>query len=129
MNIENNIDIGIEKLIQTENVDFLDFGCSDGASLLFGQKILGGKKGLGIDTSSKKVKNAGEKNLLAVLYDIKKLPNKKKQRQVSLKIITTTYLNIRGFSPLLHYEFGFVFYECKHISNLDDTFLKRETKT
>lgn len=76
-NATNNIQDDIKKLVQTEKIDFFDFGCSNGDSLLFGTNILGGHKGLGIDINNDKILSTREKNLLAINYDIKKLPNKK----------------------------------------------------
>jgi glycosyltransferase involved in cell wall biosynthesis len=62
--VKSTINIDIEKIIQDEKNDFLDFGCSNGESLLYG------KKGLEIDIDSKKVDETVKQNLLAILYDI-----------------------------------------------------------
>lgn len=41
--------------IQLSEFDFCDFGCSNGGSIKFGQEILGGKKGFGVDIDPQKV--------------------------------------------------------------------------
>lgn len=41
--------------IQIGEFDFCDFGYSNGGSIKFGQEILGGKKGFGIDIDPKKI--------------------------------------------------------------------------
>ena len=43
------------RAIDISQYDFLDFGCSTGGSMRFGQQRLGGKRGLGIDIDEQKV--------------------------------------------------------------------------
>lgn len=44
--------------INFDDYDFLDFGCSAGKSIIFGQNKFGGKRGIGIDIDLEKVKQA-----------------------------------------------------------------------
>ena len=67
----------IEDFIYSEDVDFLDFGSSWGGSLKFGVEVLGGKKGLGIDVNQKRVDSANESGVLAINFDIHKIPDVK----------------------------------------------------
>lgn len=46
------------KSLNIDEYDFVDFGCSTGRSLSFGEKKLGGKRGIGIDIDIEKVKRA-----------------------------------------------------------------------
>lgn len=63
--------------ILNNKIDFLDFGCSNGGSLKWGQRVLGGKEGLGIDIAPKKIATAREAGWRAILYDIQKIPDRK----------------------------------------------------
>jgi hypothetical protein len=58
-------------------IDFLDFGCSSGNSLKLGQSVLGGREGLGIDRSPKKITQARESGLRAIVFDIDQIPDRK----------------------------------------------------
>ncbi len=56
-----------------EETDFLDFGCSDGRSILLGQTLFAGGKGVGVDVSADKVKAAQAAGFDAIEADITKL--------------------------------------------------------
>jgi SAM-dependent methyltransferase len=68
--------------IQARGIDFLDFGCSSGGSLKFGESKLGGTRGLGIDISPSKVEAARDAGYDAAVLDIKTLPDEKLVRFV-----------------------------------------------
>jgi SAM-dependent methyltransferase len=63
--------------IVENKIDFLDFGCSSGNSLKWGKSVLGGEEGLGIDNSPKKVAQAREAGLRAMVFDINRIPDLK----------------------------------------------------
>lgn len=62
------------RLIKERGIDFLDFGCSRGASIKWGRKMFGGHRGLGIDVSEPKVRAAAAAGHDAILFDINNLP-------------------------------------------------------
>jgi len=59
--------------LRAGSFDFLDFGCSNGGSIAFAQKYLGGVRGLGIDIDPKKIESALTNGFEAIQYDILKL--------------------------------------------------------
>ena len=65
------------RYIKDNGVDFFDFGCGDGVSLELAQRVLGGREGLGIDISPKKIAQAREAGWRAILFDINKIPDHK----------------------------------------------------
>ena len=66
--------IDFENLVKSQCYDFLDFGCSKGASLEWASKVLGGSKGLGIDIDSRKVEQTVSKGFDACEFDILQIP-------------------------------------------------------
>lgn len=60
-------------LIQKENADFIDFGCSSGGSLDYATRIFDGKKGLGIDLQEKNVEKTKAAGYLALQGDLTKI--------------------------------------------------------
>lgn len=62
------------------DLDFFDFGCSDGANIHYIQRLDPAMRGLGIDIDQKKVDKATAKGFRAINFDILKLP---RQKQVS----------------------------------------------
>lgn len=68
-------DFSFAALIKIAGFDHIDFGCSKGGSLLFAQRRLGGRKGLGIDVRESKVKATRAAGFAAVTYDIHKIPD------------------------------------------------------
>ena len=69
--------LNIQQVVDKHQVDFFDFGCSNGGSLIFGVQRLGGNRGLGIDIDLKKLEEVKKRGLLGLQYDIKDIPNKK----------------------------------------------------
>ncbi len=65
------------RYVEGNKIDFLDFGCSDGASLRWAKTALGGREGLGIDNSAKKIALAREAGLRAIAFDIDRIPDRK----------------------------------------------------
>ena len=65
------------RYVKDNGIDFFDFGCGAGVRLEFGQRVLGGKEGLGIDVSPKKIAQAREAGWRAMLFDIDKIPDHK----------------------------------------------------
>lgn len=63
--------------VRAGEFDFLDFGCSRGGSIEWAKKLLGGKKGLGIDIAAAKVKEAREAGHNAINFDLMKIPPRK----------------------------------------------------
>lgn len=53
--------------------DFVDLGCSTGGSLKYGQKILGGERGLGIDIDPRKVERTRQQGFDAEVMDATQL--------------------------------------------------------
>lgn len=69
----------LEKLIDNEDIDFIDFGCSEGGSIDHAQRILDGKTGVGIDLQMRNIKTARENGYFAFqgdLTEIKPIKNK-----------------------------------------------------
>jgi len=66
--------------VEAGGYDFIDFGCSKGASIDWGMTVLGGNRGLGIDISPDKVAAAREAGFDAIEYDLLKIPTKKMVR-------------------------------------------------
>ena len=75
--------IGI-KMINTNNIDFVDFGCSDGANISRILAVDSTLKGLGIDIDESKLKKAKENGFNVVNFDILKLPNQKLVKFVTM---------------------------------------------
>ena len=69
--------IELDQLIKFYGYDFLDFGCSKGASLEWACKVLGGLKGLGIDIDSRKVNLTVSKGFDACEFDILRISDRK----------------------------------------------------
>ena len=59
----------IDAIIREHSVDFVDLGCSKGGSLKWAMDHLGGRRGLGIDKSAKKVALARERGMTAIVAD------------------------------------------------------------
>jgi len=57
-------------IINLKPFDFLDFGCSNGGSIEYAKKELGGRKGLGLDIDSKKVSKARRLGYSAKISDL-----------------------------------------------------------
>jgi len=72
------------KYVTDNRIDFLDFGCSEGGSLKWAKRVLGGKEGLGIDNSPKKIAQAREAGWRAIVFDIKDIPDRKLVRFTTL---------------------------------------------
>ncbi len=53
--------------------DFIDFGCSNGGSLIFGHDRLGGERGFGIDLSPSKIEQARAAGFQACVADARQL--------------------------------------------------------
>lgn len=70
------------RLIRGGEFDFIDFGCSKGGSLLFGQQAFGGKRGLGIDCEESKVELTRNAGFEAVNFNIHDIPDEKLVRFV-----------------------------------------------
>jgi len=70
------------KLVLNNGYDFMDFGCSKGGSLLFGEQGLGGIKGLGIDCEQSKVDLTRAAGFDAVKFNIHDIADKKVVRFV-----------------------------------------------
>lgn len=79
----NNAD-EFTSLIKEGEFDYIDFGCSKGGSLLFGQQAFNGKRGLGIDCDQSKVELTREAGFDAVRFNIHNLPDEKLVRFVVL---------------------------------------------
>jgi SAM-dependent methyltransferase len=58
------------QVLQSNNYDFFDFGCSEGGSYEFAQKRLGAKTGIGLDINPKKVRKARERGFEAYEQDV-----------------------------------------------------------
>ena len=80
-----------ERLVKSHGYDFLDFGCSKGASLEWACKVLGGFKGLGIDIDSRKVELTVSKGFDACEFDILQITNIK---QVDFVVLSHILENI-----------------------------------
>jgi hypothetical protein len=76
------MDNNIKNLLQSLNIDHLDFGCSKGGSLAFARKHLGGNQGLGIDIDNAKVQETRAAGFHALNYDILEIPNEQLVRFV-----------------------------------------------
>lgn len=63
----------IGKIIKEGGYDFLDFGCSKGASLRYGIEKLGGKRGLGLDIDPRKVEQTVNNGFDAIVADVTEL--------------------------------------------------------
>lgn len=63
----------IEISLRSGTYDFIDFGCSNGASMEFAGKTLGARRGLGIDIDAKKVESTRALGFDAVEYDLTQL--------------------------------------------------------
>lgn len=63
-----------EAFVRGNGFDFLDFGCSSGGSIKWAKKVLGGRRGLGIDIDRVKVEAARAAGYDAILYDILDIP-------------------------------------------------------
>jgi hypothetical protein len=59
----------IDAIIREQAIDFIDLGCSKGGSLKWAMEHLGGRHGLGIDKSAKKVALAKERGMTAIVAD------------------------------------------------------------
>ncbi|WP_170329828.1 class I SAM-dependent methyltransferase [Ruegeria arenilitoris] len=71
-------DTDLRALFESNQYDQIDFGCSNGGSLAYGQKDLGGSSGIGLDISCSKVeqtRNAGYDAALADVTQLKAQPN------------------------------------------------------
>ena len=91
MNFSPETSIDFERLVKSHGYDFLDFGCSKGASLEWACKVLGGFKGLGIDIDSRKVELTVSKGFDACEFDILQIPNIK---QVDFVVLSHILENI-----------------------------------
>lgn len=80
--------------------DFLDFGCSSGGSLKYGQEVLGGKLGLGVDVDARKLALAKEAGYQAINFDIAQIPPRK---MVDFTLMLHFLEHVSG--PLLAREF------------------------
>lgn len=56
--------------LESNQFDFLDFGCGIGGSMLLAQQLFDGKRGLGLDISEDKVKKAVSKGFDAFRVDL-----------------------------------------------------------
>lgn len=65
-------------------MDFYDFGCSEGGSISYAMKRFGGRRGLGIDVDLVKVEAARARGFDAEAIDILALPERKQVRFVTL---------------------------------------------
>ncbi len=65
------------EFFKSKHMDYIDFGCSKGGSLLLGQERFGGTRGLGIDISPQKVEITRKAGFDAICYDINKIPSEK----------------------------------------------------
>lgn len=74
----------LKNFIEGKNIDFIDFGCSKGGSISFGQKRFGALHGLGIDIDQSKVIAAEAAGYDAINYDIHKIPDEKLVRFVTM---------------------------------------------
>jgi hypothetical protein len=63
----------IDSIIREQGIDFIDLGCSRGGSITWAMKHLGGRHGLGIDKSPKKVALAVEAGVTAIVADATKI--------------------------------------------------------
>ena len=63
-----------EVFVRGKGFDFLDFGCSSGGSIKWAKKVLGGRRGLGIDIDRAKVETARAAGCDAILFDILDIP-------------------------------------------------------
>ena len=63
----------LKEMLAAGTFDFLDFGCSKGASLRFGMKTLKGRRGLGIDIDASKVEKTRQAGFQACQADIRGL--------------------------------------------------------
>lgn len=68
---------GLMPKVETEGVEFLDFGCGSGVSLKAYGKMFGAKgKGMGLDASPQKAEAARTKLLCARVCDIRQLTDR-----------------------------------------------------
>lgn len=61
------------KVFRNKEFDYIDFGCSKGGSLKFGNHVLGGTNGIGVDIDARKVEQTREAGFSAVLGDVTQL--------------------------------------------------------
>lgn len=67
---------GIAKLVEEHNVEFFDFGCSNGGSIESVKTFFGDdSKGMGFDISPTKLETASSRNHLVTSFNILKLPD------------------------------------------------------
>lgn len=71
--IEHDINPDLLVALATEDVDFLDFGCSKGASYRFVQERLDGNRGIGLDIDPAKVEISRQAGIEAYVWDVTKL--------------------------------------------------------
>jgi len=67
------VETQIVSLIKSDNVDFIDFGCSKGGSLAFAKQHLGGKIGLGLDINPVRVEEVRALGHFALESDLTKI--------------------------------------------------------
>lgn len=82
LNLYPNGAVDFSNLIKDGVFDYIDFGCSTGGSLLFSQRTLGGKRGLGIDCKQSKVESTRIAGFDAVNFNIHDIPDNKLVRFV-----------------------------------------------
>jgi len=73
-----------EDSVNLEDFDYLDFGASKGGSLRFGQRKLGGKRGMGVDLSPQKVETTRAAGFDCIVGDVTRLDLPEK----SVKFVT-----------------------------------------
>lgn len=66
------------------DLDFFDFGCSDGANIKYVQSVDSTMRGLGIDVDQKKIDLATAKGFSAINFDILSLPRHKQVSFVTM---------------------------------------------
>lgn len=74
--MSEGLDIGAH--IKSGGFDYLDFGCSSGASLAFGKNVLGGVRGLGVDIDTRKIELSRAAGHDVILGDASALACQKK---------------------------------------------------
>jgi len=74
-----SLEENLQNLIRTADIDFIDFGCSEGGSIDHAQRILEGKTGIGIDIQARNVETARKNGYHAFqgdLTEIKQIKDK-----------------------------------------------------
>lgn len=63
----------LDEILGANTYDYIDFGCSKGGSLNFGQKVLGGTRGIGLDVARDKVEQTKAAGFDAAEVDVTNL--------------------------------------------------------